>query len=316
MAVKRASMRGKGASIFFGDDEEQAQSEEVSNSETVEPVFTAPQVAPLDQDEPTTSKLSESHSRRVNQGESSQRSSGSVANSETVRVAKSESASRGQGSRVSESQTDRVADKQSLSGQESGRTVPNNSATSRLPHSGTFHTGSGPAREAGSLRAEAAPAGKQNFQSSTVGNSHTGGIANFSAAPARREAQRGTSIADETRAEYIVDYAEEQVSVAAGRQVSFSEFYSSGETHYLMLEPLATRLTTEQMDRLTNLERRIHQGRRRKEPRVTKNSIIRALLEATFDLDLDVRDINSEMELVNRFREALHLASLVGEMRD
>ncbi len=112
-----------------------------------------------------------------------------------------------------------------------------------------------------------------------------------------------------------MDYAEEQEN-GAGRQIAFSEFYSSGETHYLMLEPLATRLTTEQMDRLSNLERRIHQGRRRKEPRVTKNSIIRALLEATFDLDLDIRDINSEMELVNRFREALHLASLVGEMHD
>ena len=316
MAVKRASMRGKGASIFFGDDEEQAQSDELSNSETVEPMIVAAPIATLDAEEPETSRLSESRSRRVDQSECSQRSSDRVANSETARVAGSDSASRGQTGKVSESQTGRVADNQSLPGRESDRLAANNSATSRLPHSGTFQTNRVSAREVGNLRAEAAPTGRQNLQSSTVANSRTARVDNFSTAPARRESQLGTSIADETRAEYIVDYAEEQDSIPTTRQMSFSEFYSSGETHYLMLEPLATRLTTEQMDRLSNLERRIHQGRRRKEPRVTKNSIIRALLEATFDLDLDTRDINSEMELVNRFREALHLASLVGEMHD
>lgn len=86
---------------------------------------------------------------------------------------------------------------------------------------------------------------------------------------------------------------------------AFSSFYREQMGHYLLLEPLATRMTTEQMDHLSSLERRIHQGRRRKQPRITKNSILRALLEATFDLDLDTREINSELELVNRIREAL-----------
>ncbi len=316
MAVKRASMRGKGASIFFGDDEEQAQSDELSNSETVEPEpVSLPQPPAFEQEQPATSRLSESRSRRVAQSESLQLGD-KVAKSETARVSESNSAGRGQSDRVSESQTGRVVDNQSLRDRTTARPIASNSATSRLPYSGTFQTGNSPTGEAANSRAEIAAAGRQNLQSSTVGNSRTNRVDNFNAASARHEPQRGIAVADETRADYIVDYGEEQGIRPAARQSSFSEFYSSGETHYLMLEPLATRLTTEQMDRLSNLERRVHQGRRRKEPRVTKNSIIRALLEATFDLDLDTRDISSEMELVNRFREALHLASLVGERQD
>lgn len=275
MAIKRTSLRGKGASIFFGDDEEQVKSEELSNSETIEPTpAPRPQQPTSDKSTPQAPRLPESQSYEVGNSDSF--------NDHGVLTAP--------------------------------RPV-SNSTTSKLSQSNPRQAANLPNRGASSWRDEPTTRGRQSLQSSIVANSRTGRVDDFDPA-ARRRAQRGTSIADETRAEYRVEPDDEQGSYPAARQMSFSEFYSSGEAHYLMLEPLATRLTTEQMDRLSALERRIHQGRQRKEPRVTKNSIIRALLEATFDLDLDTRDINSEMELVNRFREALHLASLVRETQD
>jgi hypothetical protein len=315
MAIKRTSLRGKGASIFFGDDEELTQSDELSNSETVEPTPTVPPQPPRrDESAARTSGLPEPQGRRVDPVESSERR---VAKSETGRVVEP-STSPPRRDRVSESQSRRVADLDSFDDRNRDtmlRPAPD-SATSRLPYSGTSQASNSLTRGAARPQSEAAAASRQNLHSSTVANSRASRVDDFDPAARRREPQRGSSIADETRAEYRVAPDEDERSYPSARQMSFSEFYSSGESHYLMLEPLATRLTTEQMDRLSKLERRIHQGRRRKEPRVTKNSIIRALLEATFDLDLDTRDINSEMELVNRFREALHLASLVREAQD
>ncbi len=265
MATKKASLRGKGASIFFGDDnDDEIESEEVANSQTVEP---APQPLPQIAESPRVAEL---QSRRV-------------AEPETI-------------VRPSPRPVSRVA--------ESERRELSQSTTFRLPQSNPPLS-----RPLADTRPNPSRA---NSQSSTVSNSPAGRATSYTRV---EQPPRGVSIADETRAEYIVERDDSEDYLRAG-QGSFSEFYITGESHYLRLEPLATRLTSEQMDRLSSLERRIHQGRRRKEPRITKNSIIRALLEATFDLDLDTNGINSEIELVNRFREALHLASLVSEVRD
>lgn len=347
MAVKRASLRGKGASIFFGGDEdEQVESQELPSSQTeqVENFATseAQNSAAMEHPDPVivaepeheTSRLSESRSRKVSSNQSSEPASSKVAKSQTGRVSEERRAtsmgvtnaelSNLQSPRVTDIDTsdDYVFATESLPDAYSrdNPSLPN--ASSRLSQSSTSQ-GRNFTRPELSNHQPGSKGNQTNLQSSIVSDSRSARVANRdtesvthydsrTVTPAR--VQAGTSIADETRAEYIVDSDVESYPVAG--QMSFSEFYLSGETHYLMLEPLATRITSEQMDRLSTLERRIHQGRRRKEPRVTKNSIIRALLEATFDLQLDTRDINSEMELVNRFREALHLASLVREVRE
>jgi len=72
---------------------------------------------------------------------------------------------------------------------------------------------------------------------------------------------------------------------------------------------LTLRLGEDQLDFLSRLEREIMKKRtpaNRKE-RITKNSILRALIDAVSNLDIDTKEIGDETELLNRFRRSFNL---------
>lgn len=70
---------------------------------------------------------------------------------------------------------------------------------------------------------------------------------------------------------------------------------------------LSILLRQDQLDWLSLVERKIMKNRssKNKKERITKNSIIRACLDLINDLDIDVREISDETELLNRLQHAL-----------
>ncbi len=70
---------------------------------------------------------------------------------------------------------------------------------------------------------------------------------------------------------------------------------------------LSILLRQDQLDWLSLMERKIMKSRssRNKKERITKNSLIRACLDLINDLDIDVREIADEAELLNRLQHAL-----------
>ena len=70
---------------------------------------------------------------------------------------------------------------------------------------------------------------------------------------------------------------------------------------------LAVRFRNDQVEFLSKLEREVMQNRspiNRKE-RITKNSILRAITDAAMDLNINTDEIKDEVELLNRFRQAI-----------
>lgn len=69
---------------------------------------------------------------------------------------------------------------------------------------------------------------------------------------------------------------------------------------------LTLRLREDQLEFLARLEREIMKSRSRtnKKERITKNSIIRAILDAASNLDINPHEIGEEKELVTRFKQA------------
>lgn len=72
-------------------------------------------------------------------------------------------------------------------------------------------------------------------------------------------------------------------------------------------ERMTVPLRAEQVDKLSKLERSIMKNRSRKskKQRITKNTIIRACLDAFFNIDFDVEEIQDENELRDRIFDAL-----------
>ncbi|MFH1860081.1 MAG: hypothetical protein ABH870_03580 [bacterium] len=70
---------------------------------------------------------------------------------------------------------------------------------------------------------------------------------------------------------------------------------------------LSILLRQDQLDWLFSMERNIMKNRssRNKKERITKNSIIRACLDLINELDIDVREVSDEAELLNRLQHAL-----------
>jgi hypothetical protein len=71
---------------------------------------------------------------------------------------------------------------------------------------------------------------------------------------------------------------------------------------------LTLRLGEDQLEFLSRLEREIMKKRspaNRKE-RITKNSILRAMINAARNFDIDTSEIGDEMELINRFRQCFN----------
>jgi hypothetical protein len=70
---------------------------------------------------------------------------------------------------------------------------------------------------------------------------------------------------------------------------------------------LSILLRQDQLDWLSLMERKIMKNRtsKNKKERITKNSIIRACLDLINDLDIDIREISDETELLNRLQHAL-----------
>ncbi len=79
--------------------------------------------------------------------------------------------------------------------------------------------------------------------------------------------------------------------------------YHQAET----VERLTVPLPLDQVQSLNSLERAImkSRSRRAKKQRITKNSIIRACLQVFLSLDLDVKEIPDEAELVKRIEQAV-----------
>jgi len=71
---------------------------------------------------------------------------------------------------------------------------------------------------------------------------------------------------------------------------------------------LTLRLREDQLEFLTRLEREIMKGRSRnnKRERITKNSIIRAIIDTARGLDINPYEIGDEKELVIRFKQAFN----------
>lgn len=72
---------------------------------------------------------------------------------------------------------------------------------------------------------------------------------------------------------------------------------------------LTLRLREDHVEFLSKLEREIMKKRSRvnRKERITKNSILRALIDTAKDLDIDTTEIEDEAELINRFRQAIGL---------
>lgn len=70
---------------------------------------------------------------------------------------------------------------------------------------------------------------------------------------------------------------------------------------------LSILLRQDQLDWLSLMERKMMKNRssKNKKERITKNSIIRACLDLINDLNIDVREISDEAELLNRLQNAL-----------
>ncbi|MGH7808303.1 MAG: hypothetical protein ACRENT_09445 [Thermodesulfobacteriota bacterium] len=71
---------------------------------------------------------------------------------------------------------------------------------------------------------------------------------------------------------------------------------------------LTLRLGEDHLEFLSKLEREIMKKRspaNRKE-RITKNSILRAMINAAKNLDIDINEIGDETELVDRFRQGFN----------
>ena len=71
---------------------------------------------------------------------------------------------------------------------------------------------------------------------------------------------------------------------------------------------LTLRLGEDHLEFLSKLEREIMKKRssaNRKE-RITKNSILRAMINAAKNLDIDTSEIEDEIELINRFRRVFN----------
>lgn len=72
-------------------------------------------------------------------------------------------------------------------------------------------------------------------------------------------------------------------------------------------ERITVPLRVEQVDKLSKIERTIMKSRSRKakKQRITKNTIIRACLDAFLDVDFDIKEIQDENELRDRLTDAL-----------
>lgn len=71
---------------------------------------------------------------------------------------------------------------------------------------------------------------------------------------------------------------------------------------------LTLRLGEDQLEFLSKLEREIMKKRSRanRKERITKNSILRAMINTARNLDIDTCEIGDETELVNRFRRGFN----------
>ena len=74
-------------------------------------------------------------------------------------------------------------------------------------------------------------------------------------------------------------------------------------------EVLTIRISTEHLEWLNGLELKIRKRRKSLNPRITKNSIIRALLYAAQDIDIDFAEISDEDDLAKRIYEVMKLRS-------
>lgn len=72
------------------------------------------------------------------------------------------------------------------------------------------------------------------------------------------------------------------------------------------IERVTVPLRLNQVEALTNLERKImkRRSRKAKKQRITKNAIIRACLDVFLELDIDVEEIPNEAELTRRIYRA------------
>ncbi|MDI6781971.1 MAG: hypothetical protein QME49_07720 [bacterium] len=95
----------------------------------------------------------------------------------------------------------------------------------------------------------------------------------------------------------------------AGNKAEIREFVKvSNQPKFKTFDvKLSILLRQDQLDWLSLMERKIMKSRssRNKKERITKNSIIRACLDLINDLDIDVREIADETELLNRLQHAL-----------
>jgi hypothetical protein len=75
-------------------------------------------------------------------------------------------------------------------------------------------------------------------------------------------------------------------------------------------------LSQEHLDHLHNLERAIMSKRKGGKERITKNSILRCYINALSNLDIDLRNIPDEAELLKRIKEKLTEAELLKKIKE
>ncbi len=99
------------------------------------------------------------------------------------------------------------------------------------------------------------------------------------------------------------------VSKPAGNKAEIREFVKvSHQPKFKTFDiKLSILLRQDQLEWLSLMERKIMKNRssKNKKERITKNSIIRACLDLINDLNIDVREISDEAELLNRLQHAL-----------
>ncbi|MEK7275549.1 MAG: hypothetical protein AAB110_09850 [Candidatus Desantisbacteria bacterium] len=99
------------------------------------------------------------------------------------------------------------------------------------------------------------------------------------------------------------------VSKPAGNKAEIREFVKvSNQPKFKTFDiKLSILLRQDQLEWLSLMERKIMKNRssKNKKERITKNSIIRACLDLINDLNIDVREISDEAELLHRLQHAL-----------
>lgn len=86
-------------------------------------------------------------------------------------------------------------------------------------------------------------------------------------------------------------------------------FRSSEVMKFDSYEVLTTRISASHLDWLNKLETEIRKNRQSLTPRITKNSIMRAIFDVLVEFDFDKNDIRDEQDLAARLRQVMKLKS-------